>query len=529
MRLARAPLILLPLATLLGQEAKYTLTGQLVVDDGQPVSNAEITVTRNGWNEFADPVLSDAQGRFAFSGLPEGTFIVTASRSDPGSYFYGQSPQPMQMTGLNLNAKFPSQDILFRIERFGAITGTVRDRSGMPMANVPVSAIRRSWANGRAAMQATGSSATDDLGHFRIPSVLRGRYRVCASAPPGGESALPVGYAAFGQPPREIYAATCQPDARSSGLFEVASGSKLEVDLVLGAQTPVEVSGHVVNMREGESLGVQLQPRDPSAAGSAFYSQAAGEAHEFQFANVVPGRYWVSANGSSNIEGIETVLTARVPVTVGDSGLIGIELTLAPQNAIDVVMHAPKHEGEITVGLRDADEPFAGSSDAQKQADGSLRITLQYPGRYWLVTRTQLCPSGANLGKVDANDRPIDITPGMNATLDVTFTDQCGEINGTVVDSDGKPVPKARNLILLTGTPDEPGDLFLTSAEADGTFFYNGLKPGTYYLWAWNESDEWNGSVPDLSEIKARKTAVEIKGVENVKIQVPLTSGLRSK
>jgi hypothetical protein len=199
MRLARALLVLLPLATLPGQAANYSLTGQLVLDDGQPVQNAEITVTRNGWSEVEDPGLTDAQGRFAFSGLPEGTFIITASRSDLGSFFYGQSPQPLQRTGVNLNAKFPSQDILFRIERFGAITGTARDRTGMPMPNVQVSAIRRSWANGRAAMQATGTSATDDLGHFRIPSLLHGRYRVCASTQQGAESALPVGYAAFGR------------------------------------------------------------------------------------------------------------------------------------------------------------------------------------------------------------------------------------------------------------------------------------------------------------------------------------------
>ena len=103
--------------------------------------------------------------------------------------------------------------------------------------------------------------------------------------------------------------------------------------------------------------------------------------------------------------------------------------------------------------------PFTEPVNAGKRESG-LQIVLQHGGRYWLVTRTSgnLCPSAGRLGQADALDRAIEIAPGMKQTLEVTFNSLCGEIQATSVDRAGKPVPKAQNLLLMTGTPDDPGD-----------------------------------------------------------------------
>jgi uncharacterized GH25 family protein len=70
-RFARAFLLLVPFAAAIAQQRAYSLTGQVVFDDGAPVANAEIELsTSSSWEEAADPVLTDAQGRFAFAGLP---------------------------------------------------------------------------------------------------------------------------------------------------------------------------------------------------------------------------------------------------------------------------------------------------------------------------------------------------------------------------------------------------------------------------------------------------------------------------
>ena len=522
MHFARPLLLPLLAAAAFGQQGSYSFTGQLILDNGLPVANAEVGVTLNGWNDVTDPVLTNAQGRFAFSGLPAGAYILTAHRNDLGSFFWGQTPQPGQVASLNLNEKFPRQDIVFRIARFGTIFGTVRDPAGNPMPNMQVWASRRSWGNGKAAMQNAGNTSTDDLGRFRIPSMGRGRYRICASATQGGEPASPVGYATFGQKSRDVYAETCLPDARSKATLAISPGQQVEIDVVFAPQIPVVVSGRVTNAPATQGVSVQLQSADQSGALRNLFGQTTNDTHTFEIQNVLPGKYWATTQGFQMDKGVQTQFAGRVPLTVGDSDVSNLELTLEPVPGIDVIVHAPPKADAITVGLRDADDPFGSPMDAQKQTDGSLRIALQHVGRYWLVTRTELCLSAAHLGNADAKDHALLIAPGTKDALEVSFTDQCGEIRGTVMDKAGKPVPNARNLILLSGTPDDPGDLFLASTDESGTFFYNGLIPGKYFLWAWNDDAEWNGELEDLRSMKDRQTVVEIQAGEKANVRIPL-------
>jgi hypothetical protein len=526
-RLVCALLFLAALAAAFGQQRSYSFTGQLVLDNGSPVANAEIEVTTTSWQEVADSVLTDAQGHFAFTGLPEGTYIVAAHRNDLGTFHWGQRPQSWLMSAVNLNEKSPHQEIVFRIGRLGTIVGTVRDAAGNPLPNMQVTAARRSWGNGKAAMQTTGNGMTDDLGRFRIPFVTRGRYRICATSPQGGVAAAPVGYATFGQNSPEVYSESCQPNAGSKDLVEITPGKKVELDLLLSPRLVVEVSGRVTNPPEGQVVMARLHPVDQSAGTRDFFVQASGETHTFQIQNVVPGRYWASAQASVNDDGVQTPLAARVQLTVGDSPVGDVELTLEPLPAINVALHAPKGASAISVGLRDVDEPFGVATNAQKQTDGSLGIALQHSGRYWLVTRAPLCLTAARMGKADALDHAMEIAPGMKETLDVTFSDRCGEIEATVIDQAGKPVPKARIVILISGTLEDPGDLDLGTAGDDGVMSYNGMTPGKYSLWAWNEADEWNGDIEDLAALKTRQTVIKIEAGEKAKVQVPLLNAFR--
>jgi hypothetical protein len=499
----------------------------LVLADGQPVANAEIGVTSNGWKEVTDPVLTDAQGHFAFADLPEGTFILTAHRNDLGSFFWGQRARTGQVSGLVLNEKFPHQEIVFRIERFATIAGTVRDATGNPLPQVQVTAARRSWENGKATVQTNANAMTDDLGRFRLPSITRGRYRVCVSSLQGGTPALPVGYAAFGQSSRQVYAETCQPAAGSKDLLEITPGKNVELDLVVSPQTPVEVSGKVTNPPEFQNGITQIDLMEQSTRARNYFAQWAPDTHIFHIANVVPGRYWLTASAAGSEDGVQTRVAARVPLTVGDSPVDDLELTLEPLPVIDVAIHAPSGAGAISVRLRDADDPFGGATEAVRQADGSLRIALEHGGRYWLVARTPLCLTAAHLGKADALEHAVDIAPGMKETLDLTFSANCGEFRATAVDQAGKPVPKAWILILASGTPEDPGDMDLIAADDDGTMLYYGLTPGKYSLWAWTDADDWSGAVEDLAAMKTRQTVIEIGAGEKAKVQVPLLDTFR--
>jgi hypothetical protein len=124
--------------------------------------------------------------------------------------------------------------------------------------------------------------------------------------------------------------------------------------------------------------------------------------------------------------------------------------------------------------------------------------------------------------KLDAKDHAIQLSAGVQYTLDVTFTSDCGTIEGKVVDAAGKVVPKSRQLILLSGTADDPGDLLTNSAREDGTFDFKGIAPGKYVMWSWSEADEWDGAVPNLHDIAGQGTAIEVAANQTVTINPPL-------
>ena len=81
-------------------------------------------------------------------------------------------------TTINLNEEFPHQEIVFQIERFGTIIGTLRAmRREIVAEHAGVAArLLGQWESGDAT---TGNAMTDDQGRFRLPFVTRGRYRIC--------------------------------------------------------------------------------------------------------------------------------------------------------------------------------------------------------------------------------------------------------------------------------------------------------------------------------------------------------------
>jgi hypothetical protein len=392
------------------------------------------------------------------------------------------------------------------------------------MSNVQVQAVRRAWSNGQPTFQSMGSYMTDDRGHFRIPRLWRGRYLVCASLPQA-QPVLPVGIARFGDKSDAVFTEACYPES-SKELLKLNPGQNLDVDIVFRPSYPVVVSGRVVNAAATDSISIQLS-LDQSPLGRGSFSMVQPGDQSFRIPNVLPGRYRLTAQAHFNGKPDRDLPSATLILDVADSDRT-VDITLAEPLRITVTTHAPPHKDQITAGLRPADDPGGPVYQAESQPDGSMLIPVPYPGRYWLVTRTTLCPSGARLEQpgtdrlAEALNHAIQITPGLRANLDLTFTADCGEIKGTVLDSSGKPVPRGRHLILMTGTPDDPGDLFLDSADDHGEFSYSGLPPGKYVMWAWPEADEWDGVLASLRDLAAQQTVIDVLPNQTATVKLPL-------
>jgi protocatechuate 3,4-dioxygenase beta subunit len=137
------------------------VSGRVVTDDtGDPVRNARVAVTGL---QPAPVVLTDADGRFAFSVPSGGRYILAASKTG-----YARREAAPAVDG---------QAIEIRLRRSAAISGLVLDEFGDPVVGARVAA---QTPQQRSAENATtvATTDTDDRGEYRLAGLAAGTYVV---------------------------------------------------------------------------------------------------------------------------------------------------------------------------------------------------------------------------------------------------------------------------------------------------------------------------------------------------------------
>ena len=120
-----------PVASLRGAIAGRVVDGTT----GTPIRDAVVTLSGRG---AVAPVLTDANGRFAFDGLTTGPVTVTAMKNGHYGGLYGQRRPTGPPQSLQLADGERILDVTLQLWRFAAITGTVLDERGEPVVGLPV-------------------------------------------------------------------------------------------------------------------------------------------------------------------------------------------------------------------------------------------------------------------------------------------------------------------------------------------------------------------------------------------------------
>jgi protocatechuate 3,4-dioxygenase beta subunit len=147
-----------------------------VVDNktGRPVARARVSIESVNGASFGGPgtVLSDSNGRFSFTGLPAGGYLLRATRSGFAETRYGQ--RAFKGAGTPIVVETQSVYVApIRIFRLGAISGEVVDENGLGLAGIAVYAYRSG-----SPLKLSGAGQTDDRGAYRIAGLEPGRYLV---------------------------------------------------------------------------------------------------------------------------------------------------------------------------------------------------------------------------------------------------------------------------------------------------------------------------------------------------------------
>ena len=462
---------------------------------GQPLPRIVVRLGK------ADPTtdletLTDADGRYEFSGLEAGDYALSAAPDRHRSTYLPQrfgEKNPTQFFAMRLppnvevKAGETRTSMDMALTRALAIEGRVSDPSDEPMAEVQ---IHVSSAGGPGSF--ARSASTDDLGMYRVYGLAPGRYRVCADVqgrvdPSASDTAS--------------LTRTCYPASLS-----VAEAS----DVVLTSQDASGIDVRVQRIRTHSISGMVIDsvgtPVDGAGVGAYSVDETGGSSNattrggEFVLEGLPPGRYIVTA-GLDVFEPGDPRRRGRDPqvgYAEADVGLVdttGIAITVS--KAISVAGRV-RFEGKprsnqlrMVVQTQPADDYMRRlrSRPLFSPVNDDLRFELKEVFRLPLVVRVQGLPDGWVLKSVryqgrDITHVPTEFVSPSAGGLELLVTNRVAHPSVRVMDETGAPVT-AFHVVTVPGDPArwKTGRVVVPGTPTrDGVLELGAMLPGDYLI-----------------------------------------------
>ena len=490
--------------------ATGTISGR-VTEQGSGRQLPRIVVTLTMDLGKAIDAMTDAGGRYEFTGLEAGKYAIVAAPDEHRSTYLGQrfgntapgvivvGPVP---SSIDLTAGESRAGVDIALTRALGIEGRVTDPWDDPIAEAEVE-VRR--ADGR--LHFGHHVYSDDLGFYRVYGLAPGRYRVCASTQDrfGGSDAAP-----------SKLVPTCHPAAvAESGASDIvltsqdATGIDIRVQRVGSRSISGTVSGPSGAPIDGAEVGAY--PLDDFGVSSSTQSRNGA----FALQGLTPGRYVVKATlGDPHREdprppGRELqVGYASAEVDVVDVTGVGIDLSKPARAAGRVVFEgSPAPRTTLLRMVVQAGTPdvrrsmFEGRPPFSPVGDD---LTFELNGLYRrpLLLGIHGLPEGWVAKSIRDGNRDITHVPtDFNSRpspggLEIVLTNRVARPSIRVTDQQGAPVTAFQVVAVpvdparrRVGTVVVPGIPVPGAPSGDGVLKMSAILPGDYFLAALSGED----------------------------------------
>ncbi len=495
----------------------------------EPIKKVPVTLNGGMLQLYA---VTDADGRFAFRGLPGGIFSLNAGRQGFAQVMRANTDNP-----LSLAAGEEKKGVEISLLPLGSISGRVLDEDGAPLPNCTVFAMQFERNQGAGKLGGRASGVTDDKGEYRMHGLARGRYFVSVRS----SANLPAPHALL---PRddpgvtwETYATAFYPGASEpSGAARVSVDAGADVrgiEFKLRRVSAATLRGKIAAADPkafGDAIVVMLYPRDPLLAD--LRQNALGvnrQSRTFEIRGVLPGSYWLVA---ATLDG--STFRARMPLEVGRTPPEPIQLTLAPGFDVKGTIlvegsgNLQLESAHVSLQLQELQYP-AQQPAVQVNKDGSFVLSGVVPGRWRLnVAGLPGYVKSATLAGQEISPYGFDIGDGAAGPLEITIGTKMGGMEGSVSGT----LPKQRGSVSVVLVPEDQErrgaglERGINVPDAGGRFSLNDMTPGRYRAFALETSNPWH-FVYDLVLSKAlasRGALVEISEGGRSEATVPLIS-----
>jgi hypothetical protein len=458
---------------------------------------------------------TDGDGQFEFTGLPAGSYRVTASPAQYSSQYLSMSFGAKSASGpywsepgqsIELKDGQVVDKVVIALPRGAIITGRVLDENGEPLARVQVYTLGFPPGATRG-VRFGGGIQTDDLGQFRIWGLAAGEYLVVADA--RMNTFAPPNAPPETEEDRVGYVTTYYPgtiDETSAQRLRVKAGEETQgIDIRVGQARMYHISGSVVDSKGNPVAGGNGQlMRKGSSAGSAMPLFTNTDAKgQFLMRNVPPGDYrfifrppqtnMVPFSDDRNREPVEMAI---VPISIGNADVDN--MTVVTSLGVTVSGHVVFEQGPPTatastnpspmrvIALPLSPEDSAGipapppatigedSSFTLKGLMGEYGLRVAIPNQY--------------IKSVTANGQDItDVAHEFKNSdrVTITVTSRVSTIEGNVTDLGTVQVADAGVMLFAE---DKASWRFTslsikrTGLDPNGHFRITGLMPGRYYV-----------------------------------------------
>jgi hypothetical protein len=513
----------------------FSIAG-VVVDaiTGAPVPRAEVSIfARN--DEFK--MITGADGRFRLPAPEAGTYPIFAeahgyvreSLDQHGSY----------STGVAVGNGLDSEHLVFRLHPQAVIYGRITDEHGDAVRHANVQLFSRSNARGARAnfVQPRNQTQTDDLGEFRFPHLLPGKYFAVVQAQPWyaqtgfkGQRESDQSGPAFGKvnlkvdPSLDVvYPLTFYP-----GVFN--EGSATELDVAAGSQVEANIQMQAVPSVHVFLTNLPVDPENPNGINISATQKVLGSVDlgmgvalnqiapgEFEVAGLPPGKitFIVGAGGQDQHR--------TFSVNVADGNTIDTAATAGPAANVSGRVILPAAAEHFEQGLLSLVGEGNRGLNAKIQKDGSFSLSSVQAGVYKPVA---YIPPGRNyVERISATGarvqgREITLDGSHDAQLIITVASGVGHLAG-LTPLDGKP--KSGVMILLE--PESPQDFDddrrMDQSDSDGTFNLRDILPGKYFLMAIDGGWDLDWTDPAVRKpFRDQAQVVQIAPDDSIKVTI---------
>jgi len=520
----RAPRFIALLAAaavpLAAQQKTWPVAGVVVNSvTGDPVKGARMTLRPEDPPGTPLYASTDDAGRFSFSAVPQGKLALLGEHSG----FPQQSlSQPAGSSGFGVaiitGPGLDMEHLIFRLIPGAAISGRVVDDQGDPVQSALIEVFRSAVSGGQRQVRIYRYGYSNDIGEFRVGDLGPGTYYLAVSGQPWYSSAGTGVALAKRTYPLTYYPGTSDASA-ASGLV-LKPGQELTANLEVRT-----ISGVTVSVALGEVTGTLHGALNTTGIeGREIYfrqSQAGGPA--IVFTGVPPGEYRLIA-GSDTKPG--EVMMKEIEVGTSD-----LELQFEPTGMprITGTVETDAYDASTLRGayIRFYDKETGRGGTTALAPDGSFSTPAR-PGHYSVSLGgvKNLSMEGFTVDGSPAADGILDLNQPVPRELKIRATFSSARVQGHLYRN-GRLLPG--ELVLLAPARDtgNPFDIHAYETDADGSFDFPAIRPGSYVLIAVEDGMDLEYANPAvLAPLRAHGMPIELARDETLheRLEVPASA-----